>query len=222
MRKRAHVTLFIAGPAALGGLMLAGCSSPGAPSLAAATQTQSPAAATPAQSPAAVQAPLKCVASVTSKHPGDYTTVGVRVQTTPGARVTAVAHYRRSTVTHRQRASRHGRSTLWYQVGAARRGLRVTVDVTISQHGRTGYCGTWFSPPRLPHIAAAAPPTPAPRPPAPSPAPSAASCYPLSSSGNCYRAGEFCSNADHGMSGIADNGERIICTDNDGWRWEPA
>jgi hypothetical protein len=52
------------------------------------------------------------------------------------------------------------------------------------------------------------------------PAPSG--CHPLSSGGNCYEAGELCSAADHGLSGVAGNGEAIICEDNDGWRWEPA
>ncbi len=56
----------------------------------------------------------------------------------------------------------------------------------------------------------------------PTPAPTPTGCHPLTSGGNCYRAGEYCSNADHGMSGIAGNGESIICEDNDGWRWEPA
>jgi hypothetical protein len=27
--------------------------------------------------------------------------------------------------------------------------------------------------------------------------------------------------ADHGTTGIAGDGERIICEDNNGWRWEP-
>jgi hypothetical protein len=34
--------------------------------------------------------------------------------------------------------------------------------------------------------------------------------------------GEFCPKADHGMLGIAGNGEAIVCDNNDGWRWEPA
>lgn len=46
-------------------------------------------------------------------------------------------------------------------------------------------------------------------------------CHPLSSGGNCYRAGELCSAADHGLTGVAGNGETITCEDNDGWRWEP-
>jgi hypothetical protein len=47
-------------------------------------------------------------------------------------------------------------------------------------------------------------------------------CYPLTDSGNCYEPGEYCRNADHGMSGVAGDGKAIICEDNDGWRWEPA
>jgi hypothetical protein len=50
---------------------------------------------------------------------------------------------------------------------------------------------------------------------------SAGSCYPTASSGNCYEPGEYCSDADHGMSGVAGNGKSITCEDNDGWRWEP-
>jgi hypothetical protein len=45
---------------------------------------------------------------------------------------------------------------------------------------------------------------------------------PLSDSGGCYQAGEFCRSSDHGVSGVAGNGEAITCEDNDGWRWEPA
>jgi hypothetical protein len=62
-------------------------------------------------------------------------------------------------------------------------------------------------------------PTAAPAPPA-STAP--ASCHPLSDEGTCYEPGEYCRDADHGMSGVAGNGEAITCEDNDGWRWEPA
>ena len=47
------------------------------------------------------------------------------------------------------------------------------------------------------------------------------SCHPLSSAGNCYEPGEDCSDADHGLSGVAGDGEPIVCADNDGWRWEP-
>ena len=49
-----------------------------------------------------------------------------------------------------------------------------------------------------------------------------ASCYPISDEGTCYEPGEYCRDDDHGMSGVAGDGEAIICEDNDGWRWEPA
>ncbi len=57
--------------------------------------------------------------------------------------------------------------------------------------------------------------------PRPTQPPRSTGCYPKSSSGNCYEPGEYCSDADHGVSGIAGDGESIVCTDNDGWRWEP-
>lgn len=47
------------------------------------------------------------------------------------------------------------------------------------------------------------------------------SCTPLTNGGNCYEPGEFCRNSDHGMTGVAGDGERIRCEDNNGWRWEP-
>jgi hypothetical protein len=55
----------------------------------------------------------------------------------------------------------------------------------------------------------------------PPPPPPPALCHPTSSSGNCYEPGEFCSDADHGVIGLAGDGETIICEDNNGWRWEP-
>jgi cardiolipin synthase len=63
-------------------------------------------------------------------------------------------------------------------------------------------------------------PAPTPRP-EPTP-PTGAGCHPLSSAGHCYEPGEYCSGADHGMRGVAGDGEPIVCRDNDGWRWEPA
>lgn len=52
-------------------------------------------------------------------------------------------------------------------------------------------------------------------------APVVQQCTPLTNGGNCYEPGEFCRNSDHGVSGVAGNGERIRCEDNNGWRWEP-
>ena len=49
-------------------------------------------------------------------------------------------------------------------------------------------------------------------------------CTPKTDSGNCYEPGEFCRDRDHGMSGVAGNGEAIKCEDTGStvWHWEPA
>jgi hypothetical protein len=58
--------------------------------------------------------------------------------------------------------------------------------------------------------------------PAPTSAPAASGCHPTTSSGNCYRAGEFCPEADAGMTGVAGNGEVIVCKLVSGrYHWEP-
>jgi hypothetical protein len=49
-------------------------------------------------------------------------------------------------------------------------------------------------------------PSPKPKPPT-TPQPKPTGCYPTSSSGHCYEPGEYCSNADHGTSGVAGDGE---------------
>ena len=61
---------------------------------------------------------------------------------------------------------------------------------------------------RLTVLSAAAPP--------PSAAPAPAGCHPHTPSGNCYEPGEFCPEADAGISGVAGDGEPIICEDNNG------
>jgi hypothetical protein len=71
-------------------------------------------------------------------------------------------------------------------------------------------------PPTLTH-SAAPPPPPTTAPAAPPPA----ACSPLTNGGNCYEPGEYCRNSDHGASGVAGDGEKIICENNNGWRWEP-
>lgn len=58
-------------------------------------------------------------------------------------------------------------------------------------------------------------PSPTTAPPAP------AGCHPLSDEGTCYEPGEFCRDSDHGVTGVAGDGETITCEDNNGWRWEP-
>jgi hypothetical protein len=47
-------------------------------------------------------------------------------------------------------------------------------------------------------------------------------CQPVTNGGNCYRPGEFCRKGDHGVTGVTADGQKIVCADNDGWRWEPA
>src|SRR5215472_2670260 len=62
-------------------------------------------------------------------------------------------------------------------------------------------------------VPVAPPPAPATSPATTPPAapPPAASCYPLSNEGTCYEPGEFCRKADHGASGVAGDGEKIVC-----------
>lgn len=73
-----------------------------------------------------------------------------------------------------------------------------------------------------PPTQAAAPPTQAAPPPPPTTQAAApAGCTPLTDAGNCYEPGEYCRDDDHGAAGVAGDGEKIECEDNDGWRWEP-
>jgi hypothetical protein len=46
-------------------------------------------------------------------------------------------------------------------------------------------------------------------------------CYPLSNEGTCYEPGEYCRASDAGTTGLAGDNESIVCTQNDGLRWEP-
>jgi hypothetical protein len=46
-------------------------------------------------------------------------------------------------------------------------------------------------------------------------------CHPVTAAGNCYEPGEFCPRKDRGDSGLAGDGETIICINNNGFRWEP-
>jgi hypothetical protein len=139
--------------------------------------------------------------------------VGVQVSTAPGARITVVAHFAAGDREKTARADATGLHTFWFPLGSAPPGIRVMVTVRVSAHGQKRLTRVWFTP-RQP------PPPPAPKPTTAPPAPSG--CYPTTSSGNCYEPGEFCPHADAGMSGIAGNGEAIICEDNNGLRWEPA
>jgi len=96
------------------------------------------------------------------------------------------------------------------------------ITLAAAQHAiRTDWVHAYHryvSPPTAPSVTPAPPQTTA-----PAAAPTTSSgCYPLTNGGNCYEPGEYCRNSDHGASGVAGDGKRIICEDNNGWRWEPA
>jgi len=137
--------------------------------------------------------------------------VGVSVVTSPGARITVIAHFEAGDRKKTARADAAGLHTFWFRVGSAPPGIRVRVDVRVSAHGQKRSTRVWFTPRQPPP-----PPVPTPSPPPPS------GCYPKTSSGHCYEPGEFCPHADVGMRGVAGDGEAIICEDNNGLRWEPA
>jgi hypothetical protein len=171
---------------------------------------------TPSPTPTASPppAPLTSTASVTQRHPRTGTKVGVSVATAPDARITVIAHFETGDREKTARADSTGLHTFWFPLASAPPGIRVTVVVRVSTHGQKRSTRVWFTP-RQP------PPPPAPKATTPPPAPPTG-CYPKTSSGNCYRAGEFCPQADAGMTGVAENGEAIICENNNGLRWEPA
>jgi hypothetical protein len=215
--------------------------------LAAGCGASVPSAQTsPSSSPAAPRTPsasahvvardsLKCHARAVRRRPRDHTRVGIRVRTRPHAWIAATADWSPfSDVRAAGRASGHGSRTLRLRVSHAAAGVRVAIEVRVSWHGRRGRCQAFLRP-RAALAAArtssqpAAPPSPAQSPaptqppsPAPPPSPTSASCYPLTNGGNCYEPGEYCRDDDHGVSGVAGDGEKIICEDNNGWRWEPA
>jgi hypothetical protein len=72
--------------------------------------------------------------------------------------------------------------------------------------------------PPPPPPSSAAPPPPAPS----SAAPAPAGCHPTTPSGNCYEPGEYCPTADAGMTGVAGDGEAIVCVLESGrYHWHP-
>ncbi|MFF7919888.1 hypothetical protein ACFZDP_01790 [Streptomyces mirabilis] len=44
-------------------------------------------------------------------------------------------------------------------------------------------------------------------------------CSIVSNSGNCYEAGQYCRNRDHGASTTSAGGASITCAYRNGWRW---
>jgi hypothetical protein len=191
-------------------LALAACSSTGTQATTATTVSPSPTQTTSPPPP-----PLTSTASVTRRHPITGSKVGVLVSTAPGARITVVAHFEAGDRKKTARADSTGSRKFWFSLGSAPPGVRVTVIVRVAGHGQKRSTRVWFSP-RQP------PPPPAPPTTAPAPAPQPASCHPLSNEGTCYEPGEFCRESDQGVTGVAGDGETIICENNNGLRWEPA
>jgi hypothetical protein len=206
--------------------------------LAAACGSSSPKAlpTIPASLPAAAvqpkPSPLNCSATALRKHPRVHTTVGIDVRTTAHVWVTGADSQSPDGGKVAGRAGAAGRLKLRFAVGDVTPGTRVVVDVRVSRNGRKAHCRTSFRL-REAAVVVAASPTPSPPPPSPTPAASApsvpapppataVSCHPLSDEGTCYEPGEFCRDVDHGVTGIAGDGEQITCEDNDGWRWEPS
>jgi hypothetical protein len=177
------------------------------PAAISSSPTPSP---TPTASPP--PAPLTTTASVTRRHPRTGTKVGVSVVTAPDARITVIAHFETGDRDKTARADSAGWHTFWFPLASAPPGIRVAVVVRVSAHGQKRSTRVWFTPRQ---------PPPAPKATTPPPAPPTG-CYPKTSSGNCYRAGEFCPHADAGVTGVAENGEAIICENTNGLRWEPA
>jgi hypothetical protein len=89
---------------------------------------------------------LACSASVTSRYPHDYTSVGIRITTTASARIRVAAHFRGGVRRKTAVASATGKQTIWYRLGGATPGYRVRVDVQVARGSRSGSCSTWFTP----------------------------------------------------------------------------
>ena len=188
----------------------------------APTRTQTP---TPAVVPATVAVPPTCQALASSRRPRDHTTVTITVSTAAHALVAATGPLAlASGESARGRANASGLRAVRFRVGDATPGVQVVITVRVSRHGSKATCRTSLRPRKVKPVQVAAPPSlaPAPSSPAVAPPPTTTSCYPRSDSGTCYKPGEFCRTSDHGMTGVAGDGEKIICEDNDGWRWEPA
>ncbi len=139
------------------------------------------------------------------------------------ARAHILASDLRTGVRHGGRADARGSLTVHFTAGAASAGSRIVVRVHATLHGRSTSCQAAFrlavAPAPAPHSTQpATAPSSAPASTAPKPQ---ASCYPLSDEGTCYEPGEYCRDSDHGVVGLAGDGEQITCEDNDGWRWEP-
>jgi len=166
------------------------------------------------RSRATVAVPLACHLSASSKSPRDRSTFTIRVKTAAHARVTVKGPLAPARDGSRSgHASSAGERAIRLRVGDAAPGVPIVIAVHVFRHHRSGMCRLTLQPRRVKSprpIATSAPPPPTPT-----------SCHPLTDGGNCYEPGEYCRDTDHGVTGVAGDGETIRCEDNNGWRWEP-
>jgi hypothetical protein len=187
-------------------LIIIGATANAEPTTASTVTTD--AALHPSAAATAGQSSLKCQAQATSRQPRDHAIVTIKVHTVAHAKVTVTS--RLASLRSKHVAGSSNAMGMWalrVRVGDAKPGVRVIVAVRVSRHGSTGRCQASFRPRAAAVSVAAAPATPS-------------SCNPISDEGTCYEPGEYCRDDDHGASGIAGDGESIVCEDNDGWRWE--
>ena len=200
-------------------LLVAACGSTAPQASPTIPASQAPAVSKPTPSPFA------CSATALRDRARDHTTVGIDVHTAAHAWVTSTNSQSLDGSNVAGRADAAGQRRLRFRVGDATPGTRVIVDVRVSQHGRKAHCRASFQVRPAAVVAPPPPPSTAAPPPPPStaapPPPPSTSCHPLSDEGTCYEPGEFCRDSDHGVTGLAGDGEQITCEDNDGWRWEP-
>ena len=101
---------------------------------------------------AAASAKLPCSASMSVLKPAHGQRTSVRVKTTRGARVAAVAHYRSGMVKKVAYANSAGRATLTFTVGDVVYGRKVPVIVHTYKGASSGRCSTSFTPTAPPKV----------------------------------------------------------------------
>jgi len=98
------------------------------------------------QSPPPTTGRLACSASISNSRPAQYSTVDVLVTTSPGATVTATAHYKTTVTTHTATAGSSGRAAIPFRISRATSGFTVIVDIAVSKSGAGASCSTSFTP----------------------------------------------------------------------------
>ncbi|HEY2641419.1 MAG TPA: hypothetical protein VGI66_16240 [Streptosporangiaceae bacterium] len=101
---------------------------------------------------AATAATLPCSASMSVPKPAHGQSTAVRVKTTAGARVAAIAHYASSTVKKIAYANSAGRASLTFKVGDVAYGRKVPVIVHVYKGAASGKCSTSFTPTAPPKV----------------------------------------------------------------------